>query len=419
MTEEPTTRKETGADKRPANDKSYGGYVIPKEWEIVPFNLLFARLLRKNEEDNKNVLTISAQQGLVSQMDYYNTPYASENKKNYFLLHRGDFSYNRSYSADYAYGAIKRLDAYDVGIVSPIYICFAPKEGTNSDFYLQYFEAGIFNREIYMIAQEGARNHGLLNVATEDFFNTSLMCPPRHEQEKIAEILLQCDKVIELKRQLIEEEKKKKKWLIEKTLNSGQMVELRQCCIADGEYGLNAPARIYDPNLPQYIRITDIDADGKYQGRVPVSVDVQEWKKYELREGDILFVRTGGTVGKAYRYSANDGKLVYAGFLIRFSVNCNVYDDRFIYYQFLTERYRNWVATMSARSGQPGINAYEYGKYPLRIPATIEEQNRIADALSAVDNLIEQLDKELEQWKNKKKALMKLLLTGIVRINFK
>lgn len=154
MTQE-KKHSETGQDC-PEGYKSCDGYKIPKEWHIVRFDSLFSRVTRKNDENNQNVLTISAQQGLISQIEYYNTLYASENKTGYTLLHRGDFSYNKSYSSGYAYGAIKRLDAYEKGIVSPLYLCFTPRQGVNSDFYLQYFEAGCFDREIYKIAQEGA-----------------------------------------------------------------------------------------------------------------------------------------------------------------------------------------------------------------------------------------------------------------------
>lgn len=186
------------AGQVPEGYKLEHGYVIPKEWKVVHFNECFHRLTQKNTENNQNVLTISAQQGLISQLDYYNTPYASEDKTGYFLLQKGNFAYNKSYSADYAYGAIKQLEKYDKGIVSPLYICFSANEGTNTDFYRQYFEAGMFNREIYKIAQEGARNHGLLNVSTPEFFSAALVFPPVDEQKKIAEILSCCDRVIEL-----------------------------------------------------------------------------------------------------------------------------------------------------------------------------------------------------------------------------
>lgn len=196
------------------------GYVIPKEWKVVHFDECFHRLTQKNTENNQNVLTISAQQGLISQLDYYNTLYASEDKTGYFLIQKGDFAYNKSYSADYAYGAIKQLEKYDKGIVSPLYICFSANEGTNTDFYRQYFEAGMFNREIYKVAQEGARNHGLLNVSTPEFFSAALVFPPVEEQKKIAEILEQCDKVIALKQKCIDEEKRKKHGIVKRIFSS-------------------------------------------------------------------------------------------------------------------------------------------------------------------------------------------------------
>ena len=214
MTQE-KKHSETGQDC-PEGYKSCDGYRIPKEWHIVRFDSLFSRVTRKNDENNQNVLTISAQQGLISQIEYYNTLYASENKTGYTLLHRGDFSYNKSYSSGYAYGAIKRLDAYEKGIVSPLYLCFTPRQRVNSDFYLQYFEAGCFDREIYKIAQEGARNHGLLNVSTEDFFHSMLVFPSLEEQERITEILTQCDHVIELKEQKLDELKQLKKEFLRK-----------------------------------------------------------------------------------------------------------------------------------------------------------------------------------------------------------
>ena len=108
------------AGQVPEGYKLEHGYVIPKEWKVVHFNECFHRLTQKNTENNQNVLTISAQQGLISQLDYYNTPYASEDKTGYFLLQKGNFAYNKSYSADYAYGAIKQLEKYDKGIVSPL-----------------------------------------------------------------------------------------------------------------------------------------------------------------------------------------------------------------------------------------------------------------------------------------------------------
>lgn len=406
------------------------GYLIPDDWKTVPLNRRFTRSTRKNKSGCENVLTISAQMGLVNQREFYDKDIASEDKSGYFLMKNGEFAYNKSYSTGYPYGAIKQLAKYDEGIVSPLYICFAPKAGTNTAFYTQYFEGGRYNREIYRIAQEGARNHGLLNIAVDDFFTGTLTEPGADEQQRIAEILATCDRVIELKQQLLEEKRRQKQWLMQKLLdpNSGTRVpgfeqsewnevSLLDCCIKKGEYGLNAPACEYSPELPQYIRITDIDDNGKYMKDNPVSVNVSDAEDYYLHEGDLLFVRTGGTTGKVYRYEDGDGLLVYAGFLIRFSVDLKDYDDSFIYSQFSTMGYANWVKVMSMRSGQPGINAEEYGSFSFWVPKDKAEQSAIAAVLKCKDREIELLLKDLEYWQQKKKALMQLLLTGLVRVN--
>ena len=202
------------------------GYLIPNNWKTVPLNSKLTRSTRKNKTGCDNVLTISAQMGLVNQREFYDKDIASEDKSGYFLLKNGEFTYNKSYSTGYPYGAIKQLTKYSEGIVSPLYICFAPKAGTNTAFYTQYFEGGRYNREIYRIAQEGARNHGLLNVAVEDFFTGTLAEPPADEQQKMAKILATCDRVIELKQQLLEEKRRQKQWLMQKLLDPNSGVRL-------------------------------------------------------------------------------------------------------------------------------------------------------------------------------------------------
>ena len=166
------------------------GYV--GEWRHLELSDVFDRVNRRNSEGNTNVLTISAQQGLVSQGRYFNKNIASEVVTNYFLLRRGEFAYNKSYSAGYPMGAIKRLDQYDKGILSPLYICFRLRDNSEHEaaFFTHYFEGGCLNQAISEIAQEGARNHGLLNVGVGDFFAVRLIIPPAvAEQRAIADVL--------------------------------------------------------------------------------------------------------------------------------------------------------------------------------------------------------------------------------------
>ena len=184
-------------------------------WKANRLRDIATRHTKRNNTGNTNVLTISAQYGLINQAEFFDKAVASDDKSNYFLLEKGDFAYNRSYSNGYPFGAVKRLTRYEVGIVSPLYICFRIKEGSVSGEYLeQYFEAGLMNHEIQAFAQEGARNHGLLNIAVDDFLNSKILLPSPEEQTAIAEVFSAADREIELLQQDIGQEKQRKKALM-------------------------------------------------------------------------------------------------------------------------------------------------------------------------------------------------------------
>ena len=166
------------------------------EWDEKKLSDVFTRRTEKNAEDNKNVLTISAHYGLISQLDFFKKSVSASNVTGYYLLHKGDFAYNKSSSQGKPVGAIKPLKLYDKGVVSTLYICFRCKDPNAVGFWEQYFDAGIFDKEIMSIAQEGARNHGLLNVPTSDFFELTVKKPSPSEQKKIAECLSAMDDMI-------------------------------------------------------------------------------------------------------------------------------------------------------------------------------------------------------------------------------
>ena len=186
------------------------------EWDVKPFEEAFKRLTTKNLENNKNALTISAQQGLVSQLDYFNKKIAAKDLTGYYLLHKGDFAYNKSYSKGYPMGAIKPLKLYDKGVLSTLYICFRAKKGYNESFFEHYFEAGLVNSEIGKIAQEGGRAHGLLNVSVKEFFkDVNLLVPRSKEQKRVADCLTSIDDLITSQTQKLDGLKAHKKGLMQ------------------------------------------------------------------------------------------------------------------------------------------------------------------------------------------------------------
>jgi type I restriction enzyme S subunit len=186
------------------------------EWEEKKLGDVFKRITRKNKENNKNVLTISAQYGLVSQIDFFNKSVAAADVTGYYLLEKGDFAYNKSSSSGNPVGVIKPLKMYDKGVVSTLYICFRCNNPASISFWEQYFNAGCLDAEIRTIAQEGARNHGLLNVPTSDFFTLTIIAPSLPEQQKIAECLSSLDEGIAAQQRKVEALKEHKKGLMQK-----------------------------------------------------------------------------------------------------------------------------------------------------------------------------------------------------------
>lgn len=194
-----------------------------------------------------------------------------------------------------------------------------------------------------------------------------------------------------------------------------KVVQLRDISIGSGIYGINAPAVEFNENLPRYLRITDIDEQGRIINHAPKSIDDPDAEKYILLENELVFARTGNTTGKCYLYSKEDGLLVYAGFLVKFRIDPSKADARFVKYFTETAYYRHWVDIMSARSGQPGINKHEYSKLKLPLPPLFE-QRKIASILSTWDKAIELNERLIEQKKQQQKGLMQKLLTGEVRL---
>lgn len=162
-------------------------YKVADDWQRIKLSDVVERVTIRNRANScTRVLTIAAQHGLIDQQDFFNKRIASSNLSTYYLLHRGDFAYNKSYSSEYPWGAVKRLDDYDDGVLSSLYICFRPNKKVDSDYLRHYFESTKWYRGISEISGEGARNHGLLNMSVEDFFDTEHRIPSIDEQRKIA-----------------------------------------------------------------------------------------------------------------------------------------------------------------------------------------------------------------------------------------
>jgi type I restriction enzyme S subunit len=188
-----------------------------EEWREVRLQELFERVTRKNLEQNTTVVTISAQRGFIMQTDFFNKVIASDITDNYFLVKRGEFCYNKSYSNGYPWGTIKRLYQFEKGVVTTLYICFrVQNEKQNSGaFFEHFFESRLLEKGLMKIAHEGGRAHGLLNVTPYDFFQLKIFAPPFNEQMAIAGILNTSDQEIQIHRRRLAALQQQKKGLMQ------------------------------------------------------------------------------------------------------------------------------------------------------------------------------------------------------------
>ena len=189
-------------------------------WEPRKLGELVDRVVRKNTNNESTLpLTISAQYGLVDQITYFNNRVASRDVSNYYLVLNGEFAYNKSTSDGYPFGAVKRLDLYEKGVLSTLYIVFSPKkeQQVDSDFLTVFFDTDRWHKGVAERAAEGARNHGLLNISAEDFFDIDLSVPKDvAEQKQIGAIIRQLDNLITLHQRELEKLQNIKKSMLEK-----------------------------------------------------------------------------------------------------------------------------------------------------------------------------------------------------------
>lgn len=414
---------------------------IPEDWDIFKFSSIFERVNRRNCENNNNILTISANYGLVNQEKYFNKVVASSDTSNYLLLYKGEFAYNKSYSSKYPMGAIKLLEKYEKGIVSNLYICFVNKPNINfsKQFFKFYFDAGRLNSEIYKIAQEGARNHGLLNMSTNDFFNTNIIIPTNiKEQEKIAEILSAWDDGIETLEKLIEQKEVFHKALM-KNLLIGK--------IRLSEFSLNTEYKrtklgpipidwqikplklLFDKRMQKYSGNTEhniftnsatkgVVLQNEYFDRSIVTEENTN-NYYVVGENDFMYnprISQSAPAGPI-----NRNKLGITGIASPLYTIFKAKNDTFIdfYEQYFSSNLWNnsmfMVANQGARHDRLNITSNDFMNMPLPYPP-IKEQEKIANILIESYKEIQILNSKLEKLKEQKKGLMQKLLTGQIRV---
>ena len=389
-------------------------------WKEYPLKYFTTPIKRKNINNESDLpLTISSLDGLVDQRTYFNKVVASKDMSNYYLLKKGEFAYNKSYSVGFPFGSIKRLDKYNQGALSSLYICFQVNN-MNSDFIVKYFESPQWHKQISLCVAEGARNHGLLNVNINDFFSTKHFLPQLAEQEKIANFLAIVDKKITNLENIITSLENQKKGLLQQIFS--QKLRFKD------KNGNNYPnwekkklGKLLSITSSKRVHEADWTTSGItfYRARdivsifnnKPISKIYISEKLYEecssscgkISENDLL-VTGVGTIGIPYLVKKSDKFYFKDGNIIWLKNSPAIY-GKYLFYIFISSYVQKQINMMTGK-GTVGTYTIKNAKDTNILLSCLEEQTKIANFLSAFDRKLENQKAQLEHWKQIKKGLL-------------
>ena len=390
----------------------FTGFTDP--WEQRKLGDVARRVTRKNENRDSDLpLTISAQYGLVDQRTFFNNQVASKDMSGYFLLHKGEFAYNKSTSTDSPWGAIKRLEKYDMGCVSTLYICFELLSG-DPDFLVTYYETDRWYKAVQLIAAEGARNHGLLNIAPDDFFETQICIPKRiDEQRQIGAFFDRLDSLITLHQRKYDKLCVLKKSMLDKMFPKGGSLypEIRFAGFTDpweqrklGEltesYSGGTPAagesEFYGGSIP-FIRSAEIAAESTELFLTEKGYESSSARM--VKPGDVLYALYGATSGEV-AVSRQKGAINQAILAILPRDDC---DARYI--TAWLRKQKGYIVTTYLQGGQGNLSGVIVKNLEVFIPS-LPEQQKIGFMLSHLDSLITLHQRKLELLRNIKKSML-------------
>ena len=357
---------------------------------------LVNRITRKNQDLVSELpLTISAQYGLIDQNEFFDKRVASKDVSGYYLIENGEFAYNKSTSTDAPWGAIKRLDCYENGVLSTLYIVFGIKENNlvDSDFLVSYYSTNLWHKGIHEIAAEGARNHGLLNIAPADFFETELMMPQDFdEQKKIGKYFEELESLITLHQRKCEQTKNLKKYMLQKMFpqNGAKVPEIR----FDGftydweQRKLGDVFKEYsEKNHTELSALTIIQGGGTVKREDSdrnLMYDTSNLSNYKMVRKDDFIVHLRSFEGGLEK-SSLDGIISPA----YHTFHSDMADSRFYYPYFRSYEFIKHKLVPHVYGIRDGRSIDIDGMKTIEIPYTsIEEQRKIGDYLDCLDHLI-------------------------------
>ena len=372
-----------------------------KDWEQRKLGDLVNRITRKNQDLVSELpLTISAQYGLIDQNEFFDKRVASKDVSGYYLINNGEFAYNKSTSTDAPWGAIKRLDRYENGVLSTLYIVFGIKENNlvDSDFLVSYYSTNLWHKDIHEIAAEGARNHGLLNIAPADFFETKLMIPQDiEEQKKIGKYFEELDRLITLHQRKCEQTKNLKKYMLQKMFpkNGAKVPKIR----FDGftydweqrkfsEFVENVAVRNREGLELECYAVTNdrgFISQKEAHDDFGYMADVDKTAYNIVPPNSFAYNPARINVGSIGYYAGTENVIVSS--LYEVFQTADYVDDRFLWHWFKSDQFPKWIERLQEGSVRLYFYYDKLVQCEMNMPS-LEEQKRIAAYFDNLDHLI-------------------------------
>ena len=388
-------------------------------WEQRKLGDIVERITRKNENlESILPLTISAQYGLIDQNEFFDKRIASKDVSGYYLVRKGEFAYNKSTSSDAPWGAIKRLDRYESGVLSTLYIVFRilDEEKIDSDYLVTYYDTDLWHKGVQAIAAEGARNHGLLNIAPADFFETTVSMPQDiEEQRKIGAYFKNLDCLITLHQRKYDEIKEVKKYMLQKMFpkNGEKVPEIRFSGftasweqrklgdIATYKNGNGHEDSQADKGTYELINLNSISIDG---GLKPSGKFIEDGSD-TLIKNDLVMVLSdvghGDLLGRVAIIPENN-KFVLNQRVALLRIN----DDTNPYFLFsIINRHQDYFKKLGAGSSQLNISRGTVEDFVVDYPC-YDEQKKIANYFQNLDHLITLYQHKCDELKEVKKFML-------------
>lgn len=404
---------------------------IPQDWQLSKIGSLYTQRNEKVSDKDYQPLSVTMQ-GILPQLATAAKTDDGDNRK---MVRVGDFAINSRSDRRGSCG-ISPLD----GSVSLINIILTPRTAIHPGYYNWLFHTTLFADEFYKWG------HGIVadlwTTRWQEVKSITVPVPEYAEQERIAAFLdaecAEIDAVLEKTRASIEEYKKLKQAVITQAVTKGvrgdrsmknsgiewigeianefAVYKFKYLLKTPMQYGANEAGITFDKTLPRYIRITDITSDGRLKQDNRLCIEDTVAKPYILQDGDLLFARSGGTVGKSFLYKQSYGNAAFAGYLIRAVVNRAIAIPEYVYYYTNSSIYDTWKNSIFIQSTIQNIGADRYSNMPIIVPNNIEEQRSIVEYLNercvGIDALIRKKQQYLTEIENYKKSLIYEYVTG-------